>query len=422
MISPVSSVYLILLCGLVVGQLLVAFFSKDKSFIWSPLTFIGLTLLYYIVWPIAKGDLRGYDISVEHQSLFFLSAIVFYLSVLVGFYLTHSKTRFERWNQLISTDNAGFIAISIFLFALICYVPFRGFRTTIWSSDDIYIADRTGFVSYFIDLISVFCASCCILLVLCKHRRKLFNWLGFAIVLYFSLVIYIVGGFRVRLVYLLVSMATAYHLFPRPRRIHYVMVLTVSIFTFLLFAVMDVSRNYGRGLNRDEIGNISFAEASKGARENAAVLYFSVICTDHYYRTGERFLFQPLVNAVFMPLPRAVFPWKPDGHYIRDVQQSTLGSPQAGAAFLCFTEAYVSFGMLGVILYGLLLGWLSRIIFGNYKKNADSISAIVLLAVFNGFTYQWISRGYLGSNFNSFLYYCCLPFWLASIFRRVFHW
>ena len=157
----------------------------------------------------------------------------------------------------------------------------------------------------------------------------------------------------------------------------------------------------------------------RGPRENTAVLYFSTLCTDYYNDTKEYVGFEPIVNAVLMPFPRALFPWKPEGLYIREAQLKTLGSYDAGAAFLNFTEGFISFGWLGVALYGFILGLLSSLFWRNYNENRESIGAIMLLALYNGFCYQWVSRGYLGGNLNSFLYFVIVPFWLIALFRRI---
>ena len=228
---------------------------------------------------------------------------------------------------------------------------------------------------------------------------------------------YIVGGFRYRIVYLILSLGTIYHLYPRSRRINYPVVIIVAIVAFFGFAIMDKSRVYGTGIDREAAKEVSLKDAEKGAGESANVCCFSIIVIDEYSRWGGYVYFEPIINAILMPIPRAIFPWKPDGQYMRVAQLRTIGSFEGGAACLCFVEAFMAFGWLGVLLYGLFMGWMSRLFWDNYQRNRNSMGAILLLALYNGFCYQWISRGYMGGNFNSFLYYVFVPFWMTALFR-----
>lgn len=419
MLSPASLIFFMILCVMIGGTLLKLWLSHDKSVIWSPLTFICLTLIYYIVLPSISGlSLYGAG-NNENQYLFYMASCLFYGSILIGF-SKKTKAHFKRWNLYFNAENAKIFGICIFIFGLICYVPFRGFRTTVWAEDAGMLADRTGFVSYFIDLISIFCGACGLLYMDYKYKHnKISKGWAFFVVLYLTIVVYIVGGFRVRLVFLILSLGTIYHLYSTPRSINYKLLIPMAIVVYLGFAVMDTARQYGAGISKDALGNISLNDAEKGARENMDVCCFSIIVIDHYASYDEYVYFEPIVNAICMPLPRALFPWKPDGEYARKVMVKTIGSSADGAVCLSIGEAFFSFGWLGVVLYGLFMGWLAKMFWENYKRNPQSMGAILLLAVFNGFCYQWISRGYLASNFNSYIYYVIMPFWLTALFRKL---
>lgn len=419
MLSLASLVFFVILCVLIGVTLLRLWLSHDKSAIWSPLTFICLTLSYYIILPSISGlSLYGAG-NNGNQHLFYIAACLFYVCVLIGF-SAKTKSYFKRWNSYFNVGNAKIYGICIFILGLICYIPFRGFRTTIWADDAGMLADRTGFVSYFIDLISIFCGACGLLYMDFKYKHnKISKGLAFFVVLYLTIVVYIVGGFRVRLVFLILSLGAIYHLYSTPRSINYKLLIPVAIVVYLGFAVMDVARQYGAGISKDALGNVSFDDTKIGARENMDVCCFSIIVIDHYDSYDEFVYFEPIVNAICMPLPRVLFPWKPDGEYTRTIQVKTIGSSDGGAACLSFVEGFVSFGWFGVVLYGLILGWLAKKFWENYKRNPQSMGAILLLALFNGFCYQWISRGYLAGNFNSYIYYVIMPFWLTALFRKI---
>ena len=416
MLNPLSYIFLSILIALICIQILLGLLSKDKSRIWSPITFVSFTLIYYVVIP-SFSSMRGYDIRhIEYQWVFYLSALLFYLFVLLGFFLCKSGS-FSKWNTYITKDNALLYGIFLFFIALVCYVPFRGFRTTVWDVDASLVSERTGFVSYFIDLISILCSSCGLILMSTMRQSRSIKWIILGVVVYLTFVVYVVGGFRVRIVYLAIMLLTIAHLYLEPKRIRILLIAGVALPLYFLFAAMDNSRSYGFGLNRESLEEMTAEEVEEGAKENAAVLYFSVLCTDYYYKNGEMVGIEPFYNALMMPFPRTLFPWKPNGEYMRKAQLKTLGTAEGGAAFLNFTEGFVSLGFLGVILYGLLMGLLSGVFWNNYYNNRSSIGAILLLSLYNGFCYQWISRGYLGGNLNSFLYFVIVPFWIIAIIR-----
>lgn len=398
-------------------NLITSWLSKDQSQIWNPVTFLGLTLIYYVVPPsFSDISMWGGD-RAEYQYVFYITLVIFYISVLLGFRTKH-KPGFRKWNCLFTHENAQRYAFILFLIAIVCYVPFRGFRTTISADDATVLSERTGLVSYFIDLIALFVSACCLAWVGLKNSKGIGmkKRIVIFIILYFTLVMFIVGGFRYRLVMLMLAMATTYHLYPQPRRINYKVFVPIAVAAYLLFAVMDTARKYGAGINMSAAKEFTLKDASKGAAENASVCSYSITVTSRMYETGERFGFEPIVTAIFMPIPRFLLPWKPDASYLKLAESSVSAS--GGATFLGFTEAFTAFGFLGVILYGFLMGWLSKRIWVNYQNNKESVGAIVLLGLFNGFCYVWISRGYMAAAFNIFIYYVVLPFWLTTLIRK----
>ena len=416
-----SYCFFVPLCILLIYNLGKPFFSKDKSEIWSPITFVSLTLIYYVIKP-SLGPLDHHDLGAntsQYQFLFYLVTLVFYVSLLIGFKRT-KQASYLKFNSIANESNVQRFAIILFVIAMVCYIPFRGFRYTISADDAGVLAERTGFVSYFVDLISLFVCSCCLAIVGLKDRAAgaFKKRIVVYVIIYFTLVIFIVAGFRFRLVILLLAIATTYHLYPKPQKINYKVFVPIAIAAYLLFAVMDTARQYGAGINLAEARTLTLADASKGAGESDAVCCFSIITIDYATKHNLYYGIEPVVNAVFMPIPRAVFPWKPDGNYMRDIQVKVLGTSANGAAMLNYIEGYLSLGFLGVIIYGLCMGWLCKKIWSNYRNNPTSISALILLGIFNGFCYQWISRGYLGGNFNSFIYFVILPWWICSFINK----
>lgn len=403
---------------MILYSLIKPWLSKDPSEIWSPISMIAFTLLYYVVKP-SFGDLSMYGANLaSNQYLFYLTAVVFYGCILYAF-SRPTKKEFSKWNSYFNIENSTRLGFVLFLIAMVCYVPFRGLRTSISADDATIVTARTGLVSYFIDLISLFVGACCLAYVGLKNKAGMGikERAAALIIIYFTMVLFIVGGFRYRIVILALALATTYHLYPKPRKINYALLIPLAVVLYLGFAVMDVSRRYGTGIDMDIAKNVTLQDATKGAGESADVLCFSIVTTDNYSEHGGFAGFEPIVTAILMPIPRAILPWKPNAEYIHEAEnrQGMLGQ---GAAFLVFTEAYMSFGMIGVILYGLFIGWFCKRVWYNYRVNPNSIGALLFLSLLNGFCYQWISRGYMASAFNDFVYFVVLPFWLTALYNR----
>lgn len=414
-----SVIYLSILCFILAYTLIKPWLSKDKSQIWSPITMIALTYLYYVVKP-SFDDLSRYGANhCTNQSLYYLASLIFFVCVLIAFRKT-STGEFSKWNTYFNTNNVQKIALLLFIIALACYIPFRGFRYTISASDATITAERTGLVSYFIDLISLLIGASCLAFIGMKDsiglgfKKKIVTY----VILYFTLVLFIVGGFRYRLVMLLLSLATMYHLYPVPRKINYKLFLPIAICAYLLFAIMDTTRTYGKGLDLQAVSQISLKDASVGAGESSDVCCFSIATMDYCSRNDYYVGFEPIITAICMPIPRAIFPGKPAGEYLLKANQAIIGNAYEGAAVTVIAESFMAFSWLGVILYGLFMGWFCKKVWLNYINNKDSIGAFLLLALFNGFCYPWISRGYMGGVINEFIYFVVMPFWLTLIIKK----
>ena len=182
--------------------------------------------------------------------------------------------------------------------------------------------------------------------------------------------------------------------------------------------VMEAARMYGRGLDISVVTEIQRTGEIKEASENLMVYEFSAECMDKY-DLEDLILFEPVANAVLMPIPRALFPWKPKGTYMRDANIKIYGTITRGNAFLNITEAYVSFGWFGILIYAWFLGWLSKLFWNNYVRNKESIGAVALLGLYNATLYQIIARGYMAQALTTFIYYVFMPFWLLMILQKI---
>lgn len=401
---------------LLLFQVGVAFFSKDKRQLWSPTVFLSVYLMYYIIVPFLKG---GGIASESAQVYLLFGAILFYIIFQVAFLFIPTRYSFPKVNALVNENNAFTVAIVLFVLAFIGNGLFNGFGLSVLSSssrEDIFFDDEGSYghtQMYITYLISLFAFSCSLVYVAKKKITPLL--LVLAII---SLAIYIIGGFRYRILIFAVVFVVVYYLYPYARRVNIIAVLPIAIVLYLLMGVIENTRMYGQGLDLEALTEIRESGEVKAARENVLVYEFSAECMKRY-DVDDFLLLEPAFNALCSPLPRSIFPWKPKGTYMRDANIRIYGTIAHGSAFLNITEAYVSFGWLGIIFYALFLGWLSRVFWTNYLANSGSVGAIVLLALYNGTLYQIIARGYMAQALTTFLYYVVIPFLLVMLYNFV---
>ena len=209
---------------------------------------------------------------------------------------------------------------------------------------------------------------------------------------------------------------TFYHLYPHVKRPRWIIVFAIGVIFYISMGIIEFTRNYGSGLDIDKLEYLEGDQIREGATEGMGVFEFSADVME-VYQPEDFIHFEPVVNALLLPFPRQIFKNKPKGYYMREANIKVYGDITKGAAFLNFTEAYISFGWLGIILYGLLFGLFAKIIWVNYLRH-PSLGAILLLASFNAWIYVFISRGYMAQAYLNYFYYVIIPFWIVWIVDR----
>lgn len=398
--------------------------SKDKSLIWQPTTFLIIYLSYYVLLPFFKGGQNvisggGSDASDYSQMLLLLGTLLFYLVFRLVYDKSRPKIEFRRLNSLLTENNVIRCSVVLFALAFVGYGIFNGFSLSIFSADsktDMVFNEEGSYghtEMYITYLISLFTFCCAVVYAIKQKISALF-----VIMIVLSLIIYIIGGFRYRILMLFVTVFTVMHLFPKPKNIKYQIVVPLFLVMYAFMGIMEAARMYGKGLDISAVTEIQKTGEIKEASENMIVYDISAKCMEEY-DFEDYIYFEPIATAALMPVPRALFPWKPKGTYIRDENLKLYGTISHGNAFLNITEAYISFGWFGIIIYAWFLGWLSKLFWYNYKKNLNSIGAVALLALYNAALYQIIARGYMAQALTTFIYYVFMPFWIIMLLRKI---
>ncbi len=407
---------MIMLTVLIVYDIGMALFSKDKSLIWSPKTFLVLCIGYYIYLPTFKA----YElISLSAHGYMWFSTLLYYICFRIGFKYSYPQIRFHKLNNLIQQKHASRIAIVLFTISFLIFFAFNDFSLSFINSvTEAREFDENESYShpeqYLTNLVACFCFAAS-LSYIAKEKFD-FKVLG---MLCIAVIVYIIGGFRYRLLLLFISFFTVYHLYPEAKSINYKVVVPLFIGLYALVGLMEQTRSYGNGMDAERLNDVLSGQVElKDAKENIFVYTYSAKVIEQSSINNLLYL-EPIVNAILMPIPRTLFPWKPKGVYTRETSWRVLGNISEGQAFCTITEGYLSFWWFGIIFYGYFLGWLSKLFWLNYSENRRKIGAILLLALYNAIIYVIFSRGYLAQAFTQLIYYVFVPFWLVIFLRKI---
>lgn len=403
---------------LIVGIVANSFLSRDRSAIFSPINFLCAYYAYYILYPYfsSKGDIYGVSL-YDGNDLLLLAAIINLLGILFGYYFFR-PIRCLKSNELYNSNNGHYLAVSMLIIGSLAYFSIYGFTLNIVAEQtDFYDATehRLGHTEQYITmLISLLPAAFCLFYAM--KDRKIY----LIITILSATIIGVLGGSRYRLFMFFIPIVVFCHLYPTPKKIKYIVWIPIMIIFILTMGIIEKTRNYGSGLDIERlsellsVGTISDVKAS----EAELVYTFSAKVMDAYQD-------EPIMpidvfgTALCLPIPRALFPQKPNAQYLIDANIKTLGTDAYGAAYLNIVEWYLALGWFGVLLNGIILGMLSKFFWINYRKNPQSIGSVLNLSMFDGICYILVSRGYLAQEFVMFVYYLPMIYWVSLILLKL---
>lgn len=422
MLSSEETVLLLILSFGVIGIPIASFLKKDYVTIWSPIVFVCVVYFYYaIIGPlnaIIKDDttFRVLD-HRSYYSLALLACNVSFYSILIGF---HSNRRKENRNEVLvnasiyklQKNGIILIAISIFLFTIFSGGDITSrinFLDTSRDSQDF----QGSFAAYLMLSINFLIVGVCLILYNQVKRKKI---IIFILSFFLAASIFINEAFRYRLVVLVVAVFTAYHLYLK-KKPKILLLAAVVIPFFLLMGVLEVSRRYGRGIEVERLEGKDYTELTESGLNETAVFwasgYFMEEALDKYGYT----YFDFISNAVASPIPRAIWPSKPDGSYI--LQTNDLyGTYGTGQAYLNFCEYYLAFGWPGIIICSFLLGFFLKKAWLWFLVNKDNPLAITAISVLNGFVYVLISRNYTTQHVTLFFFTVYPAFFIIWLYKK----
>lgn len=243
--------------------------------------------------------------------------------------------------------------------------------------------------------------------------------LGIAfLVIAFSLKI--TTGFRWNIVQMVV-MFGSYYFLRTGKKIKIKAVLAALVMLALPIFLMSMFRNSiraGQGIDFSLISSEMFSEVLDDAFWSNLDIYKS------YYslisvvpeRTGFLYGKQIIFYTMIILIPRAIWPGKP-GNPGTVAQGLALGQAavSGGYAYPCLGEYYYDSGLVGIVFYTGLFGYLTSALHNKYRYNAKTEMDLMVFCTILSQIVQFVSRGYMPTNFWRIVV-SVAPYWLFKHF------
>tara|TARA_Y200000002_G_scaffold348360_1_gene324261 strand:+ start:1020 stop:2393 length:1374 start_codon:yes stop_codon:yes gene_type:complete len=417
---------------------------KDKKWFnfFKPTTLYGsLVIFYCLVGPIITSGQQDGSISyrgVDHREFYeigLLGALFSYLSFQFGFNYKKKFFKIKKFgiNKLkdyqLQTKDYLFIhkwGERIFLFALfmqfINYGPSLISRLlNLYTSGNILNTQGYGGVaSAFFSYTGNFLIFGVVLLFVgilngIKERTKFIIYLAMAVGLYVSL------GFRYRLLLLFLPLALIYFFYKKIRP-SFTLLLSLILSTMLIFGFIQLSRNYGAGLDYNLFSRrfSKTDESVLGFILKSATFDTNVFHTSAgiIYKTPEEINYsgiKPILNTMALPIPRTLWRNKPKGEYLINAYRAIYDGYlwEVGAAHLGYAEYYLAGGWLALITVNFFIGLFFKKLWYEFLLNFNDPIAQVKYSLYLSFLFIVFTRGYLLQI--TFLYFTVfIPFHFFS--------
>lgn len=411
--SGLSQIYLTnyivdLISYLIMATIFLVIFARARLDIFQPYVFISV--IYLLLFTIAPMiDIKQREFLWFGVDLFpygikgTLLALVGYMVFSIFYICAIKKEKIVKKEYIYNENRVRFLAIIGWLFCFLCslkyflttgkgmsYILTLGFLTDT-TEGSIGGASNLGFLAMFTYSLIPLC-----LIYFNFSKNKLIKY----ILLYTTLAIQLLRGFRFIVIILLGAMIIIYYL-KRKRRPTLKVGLLILIGALLLIGIMGFYRNAIRSgnmhlLNWEEF-DFSFIGDAVMGNLRIYKTYYSVIkavpdMVDYMF--GQQMFFYTAI----MLIPRILWPAKPSNPGMEAVAVGISDYAVAsGQAYPCLGEYYYEFGVLGILVFMSCFGILMRKIKNRYLYSHDILD-IITIAIWIPSTLQLVIRGYTPSN------------------------
>lgn len=232
------------------------------------------------------------------------------------------------------------------------------------------------------------------------------------------LVVYVSMAFRYRT--LVFVIATAVLLYQRRgRRPGWGILTTGTTAVFLGAGWLSMLRTFFGSYGTQGSAEVSVTTAFQAALIDTRIFDTFATILYTYPRFKEHASLDPFLYVFILPIPRFMWPEKPDPYWLWDIGKvmGTPFSPTAGAAVPNFGEYYIALGWPGMIVGMVVFGILVRTLWAWLQADPRDPARQAIFAIAFIWILQVIIRGYLAQIVKEFAY-LLLPFILAMLAAR----
>lgn len=427
MLSSDEELYLYLIGAIVLIIPVLNWLKKDATLFWSPLTMVSLVFFYYTVigpYFAIQNDTTYYRL-LEHRPFFLIGwqiSLAALLCIIIGFQFIKTPQIGVNSSTHDLDVNYAKIGRTLSIITMIGIVGLVGTGGLVNQFDVLNAAPGSSllggggaFRNYLMHSINLLIGASCFYLVATMNKKSKVLW--FVFIFLFAMAVFTRQGFRWRHVILGMSLLGTFYLM-RGKKVNVFLFTGLAVVGIAFMGFVESTRTYGGGLRYDEGKAMSNEEYfDKGFGESAVFMTTALLVAKT--TVGDEFIgFDPIIQAIVMPIPRVLWPEKPSGDYIRilvDLYSEEHALAGLGVAVLNYGEYYLMFGFMGVVIGCIVLGLLLKLVWRWFLLNRDNPLAIITYAVFFSYIYVILSRGYLPQVFYLFMFTVYPLFW---IFRR----
>lgn len=405
--------------------LLLLYFRKNKFDIFNPIVlFSFLYLTMFFVAPIRdllKEQYKwwGYNLW-DYGIKSSIYAFIGYFALLLPFFILKNK---NKGKKIVIRQNNEIVFIILILY-FICFLANIFYMIAYYGMSPLYIfslglfgdadlnktSESIGFISmlsYSLPTLS--------LLYIEFGRNKFLKFILFIL----AFILQVSRGFRFLVIAIFISLICLLYMKKnkRPKMVTVLLAFFALMFVVLLMTLFRDSIRFGFGINIFAISLDSAIEAfDKTIWENFRIYqnFYGMVgkIPSVFDYCG---LQQILVGTLVMAIPRFIWPDKISsygGYGLKIIIGQGIAD---GQAYPGLGEFYYSFGIIGIIVFMFLYGFiLNKILSCFGGKNNDKTNN-TLYSVLLGCNLQFVIRGYMPSNFW-YLTFSILPILILKLF------
>ena len=390
--------YLIISIWFIILLSLLIYATKKTKNVFHPLVFFVLFQILKYVLPLFVNK-PEYYVTYSINNIVFLITIesVFILSVFLGFNSKLAKTKIKILKFTsktkkydMNTNSTSYLAIYSFftigfLSRIYIFIQLGGLSYVFSNSHAVYSRLISGFglVSILARLMLVSIV-CIFEKVLKNKKKKDIIIMIIMIVLYMgSYLIYSSRGPALEILLVLLccySMNNKKISFKEIIKPKYIIMVLIMI----LILLSTLARRTNESVISSSISNILEALSSEFNRADRDIF------TYNYFSNNTLWYGKIFLNVIYMVIPSFFYINKPpvdDGFYLMNLIRGKMVGPNSGRLDIDMTIgsvpftsqglAYANFGVVGVILVGLLTGYLYKKIYDRTKKRNNTLDTLI---------------------------------------------